>query len=78
MMKTWQICLVIVLIVCLPLLSACGLFGKSKAEKEREYQELQIEAYNQQVEIYNQQQEEYRQALQEALQEWAEEAYGSK
>jgi len=35
-MKIWQIGLVVVLVVCLVLLSACGLFGKSKAEKERE------------------------------------------
>jgi predicted Abi (CAAX) family protease len=77
-MKIWQICLVIVLVVCLTLLSACGLFGKSKAEKEREYQEKQVEAYNQAIEIYNQQQQEYRENLQEALQEWAEAAYGSQ
>jgi hypothetical protein len=77
-MKILQICLVIVMVVCLTLLSACGLFGKSQAEKEREYQEMQIEAYNQQVEAYNQQQQEYREALQKALQEWAEAAYGSQ
>ena len=77
-MKIWQMCLVIALVLCLTLLSACGLFGKSKAEKDREYQEQQIEAYNQAVEAYNQQQEEYRESLQKALQEWADAKYNNQ
>ena len=77
-MKIWQMCLVIVLVVCLPLLSACGLFGKSQAEKEREYQEQQVEAYNKAVEAYNQQQQEYRENLEKALQEAAESIYGNQ
>ncbi len=75
-MKTRHLVLLIVLVVCLPLLSACDLFGgKSDAEKKREYYQQQIDAYNQAREIYRQQQEKYYEDLQKALQDLAEQTY---
>ena len=78
-MKTRIFALLMGLVMCLSLLSACDLFGgKSEAEKQREYYQQQVDAYNQQQEINRQQQEEYYRQLEESLQEWAEATYGNQ
>ena len=75
-MKTGYKVLVVVLILSLPLLSACDLFGgKSSAEKEAEIYQQQVDAINEAREIYRQQQEQYYQDLQEALQDMYEQHY---
>ena len=75
-MKIRYLCLLIALVMCMPLLSACDLFGgKSKAEKQQEYYQQQIDAYNEAREAYRESQEQYYKDLEKALQEWAEAAY---
>jgi ABC-type transport system involved in cytochrome bd biosynthesis fused ATPase/permease subunit len=67
--------LLAILLVTMLVLSACDLFGTSRAEQEREYYEQQIEAIKKAQEIHRQQQEEYNQRLKEGLEKWSE-AYG--
>jgi hypothetical protein len=78
-MKTGLLVILIALVLCLSLLSACDLFGgKSDAQRQQEYYQQQVDAYNQEQEAYQQQQEEIRKALEEALQEWADTSYGNQ
>ena len=70
MIRIWRSILMVILLVTLPALSACDLFGGSK-DKEREYYEQQLEYYKQVQEANNKAREEYRKQLQEGLEEWA-------
>jgi hypothetical protein len=70
MMKIWQVIILAVLLVSLPVLSACGLFGGSNDEEE--YYRQQLEAYRQQQEDYRKYQEEYYKRLEEGLNEYLE------
>ena len=74
-MKIWRAILLAILLVTMPVLSACDLFGNSRAEQEREHYQRQIEAIQKAQEIHRQQQEEYNKRLQEGLEKWSE-AYG--
>lgn len=76
-MKTRVLIVLMALVLCLSLLSACDLLGgKSEAERQQEYYEQQIEAFNQAQEAEQKRQEELREALETALQEWADATYG--
>ncbi|MCK4273604.1 MAG: hypothetical protein KAW90_01835 [Dehalococcoidales bacterium] len=70
-MKKWHIVPLAILLVSLPFLSACDLFGGG--DSEREYYEQQLEAYKKVAEANQKAQEEYRKNLQEGLQQWTEE-----
>ena len=74
-MKTWQALLLVILLVTMPVISACDLFGggKSKAEREQEYYQQQLDAIREAQEIQRQQIAEQNQRLQEALQEYVDE-----
>ena len=76
-MKLWQGIPVAVLLVLLPVLSACDTLGlgDSQAERERAHYEEVLKAYNEQQEAYRKQQEDYNERLQQGLNEWSE-AYG--
>jgi hypothetical protein len=76
-MKLWQGIAVAVLLVLLPVLSACDLLGvgDSQAEKERAHYEKVLKAYNEQQEAYRKQQEAYNEQLEQGLNEWSK-AYG--
>jgi len=76
-MKIWRVILLAILLVTMPALSACDLFGlgNSRAEQEREIYEQQIEAIKKAQDIQRQRQEDYQRRLQEGLEDWAE-AYG--
>ena len=76
-MTVWRVILLAVLLVTMPFLSACDLFGlgNSRAKQEREYYEQQLEAIQKAQEIHRQQQEDYNRRLQEGLEKWSE-AYG--
>ena len=76
-MKTRLLVVLAVLVLGISSLSACDLFGKSDAERQQEYYQQQIEAYNQAREIRQQQQEEFNRQLEEALEEWVEATYGN-
>ncbi|MBN1176865.1 MAG: hypothetical protein JXA51_04210 [Dehalococcoidales bacterium] len=70
-MKKWVIAPLAVLLVALPFLSACDLFGGG--DSEREYYEQQLEAYKKVAEANRKAQEEYNKNLREGLQQWSEE-----
>ena len=70
-MKKWQAIVLAILLVSLPALSACDLFGGK--DKEREYYQQQLEAINKAQEAYQKQQEEYYKSLQDGFQQWSEE-----
>ncbi len=69
-MKIWQVITLVVLLVSLPVLSACNLFGGSNDEEE--YYRQQLEALRQQQEAYRKSQEEYYKKLAEGLNEYLE------
>ncbi len=69
-MKIWQAILLSMLLITMPVLSACDLFGKSRAQREREYYEEQLEAYKKVQEANRKAQEEYNKRLQEGLEEY--------
>ena len=76
-MKIRRVVLLAILLVTMPALSACDLFGfgDSRAEQEREIYEQQIKAIQKAQELQRQRQEEYQERLQEGLEKWAD-AYG--
>jgi len=66
--------LLAVMLISIPLLSACDLLGiKSKQEKEQEYFEQQLEYYNKVQEANQKAQEEYNRQVQESLQQYLDE-----
>ncbi len=71
-MKLWGI-LSIVLLVVLPILSACGTNDAEKARRKAYEDGLKI--YQEQMNAYNEQVEAYQKAYQEGLQEYLD-AYG--
>ena len=71
-MKTWKILILVVLLVSLPVFSACDLLGLG-GDDEDEYYRKQLEAYRQQQEAYKKQQEEYYKKLEEGLNKYMEE-----
>ena len=72
-MKLWKIIPLCVLVAALPVFSACGLFGQSQQDKDREYYEQQIEYYKKVQEANQKAQEEYRQKVKEGLEQYLEE-----
>ena len=76
-MKLWQGIAVAVLLVLLPVLSACEALGvgDSQAERERAHYEEVLKAYGKQQEAYREQQEAYNEQLEKGLNEWSK-AYG--
>lgn len=72
-MKKWHAILLAVLLVSLPVLSACDLLGLNKKEKEREYYEQQLEAIKKVQEANQKAQEEYYEALRKGLEEYLQE-----
>ncbi len=72
-MKSWQSVLLAMLLMMMPIFSACDLIGlgDSRAQQEREHYERQLEAYKKVQEANRKQQEAYNQQLQQGLQEWA-------
>ena len=75
-MKLWQGIPVAVLLVLLPVLSACEALGiDSQAARERAHREEVLKAYQKQQEAYRKQQEAYNKQLEQGLNEWSK-AYG--
>jgi len=70
-MKKRYAILLSILLVSLPVLSACDLFGGG--DREREYYQQQLEAYKKVQEANQKATEEYNKNLQEGLQKWADE-----
>ncbi len=70
-MKKWHALLLAILLISLPVLSACDLFGGG--ESDQEYYERQLEAYKKVQEANQKATEEYNKNLQEGLQKWADE-----
>ncbi len=65
------ILLAVLLVALAPVFSSCGIFGKSKAQYDRELYEQQIQAIQQQQAANQKAQEEYNQQLQNALNQWS-------
>lgn len=65
-MKMQHVLLLAVLLVSLPTLVSCDLFGPS----EEELRQQQIDAYQQQLEAYQKAQDEYYQNLEKSLNEY--------
>lgn len=70
-MKKWHTLPLFFMIISLPFLSACDLFGGGN--DEREYYEQQLEAYQKVAEANQKAREEYNKNLREGLQQWSEE-----
>jgi len=70
-MKKRYAILLSILLVSLPVLSACDLFGGG--DREREYYQQQLEAYKKVQEANQKATEEYNKNLQKGLQKWSEE-----
>lgn len=81
-MKIRRAMLVAILLVTMPVLSACDLFGNGDSNKDEatEYYEQQLEAYIEAQEeayraaqeAYRQAQEEYYELIRQGLEEWLE------
>ncbi len=71
-MKIWQASLLILLLVTMPILSACDLLGigSSRERQEQEYYRQQLETYKKIQEANRQQREEYNKRLQQGLEEY--------
>ncbi len=69
-MKLWQVVMIVVLLVSLPVLSSCELLGIGGKSKEQKYLEQQIELMKQQQEAAQKAQDEYYQNLQKALNDY--------
>ena len=71
-MKMWQAILLTMLLVTMPLLSACDLLGIGNAQERRqqEHYRQQLEAFKKIQESNRQQQEEYNKRLQQGLEEY--------
>jgi CHAD domain-containing protein len=74
-MKTWQVVLLALLLVTMPLFSACNLFDNSeeKRKQEEKFYQLQMEAIQAAEEANRKAQEEYYEQLQKNLEDWVEE-----
>jgi len=70
-MRKRRAILLAILLVSLPVLSACDLFGGG--DSDREYYQQQLEAYKKVQEANQKAAEEYNKNLQEGLQKWADE-----
>lgn len=70
-MKIWQVIILAVLLVSLPVLSACNALGLGGNDEEELYRQ-QLEAYQQQREAYQKYREEYYKTLEEGLNEYME------
>ena len=74
-MRVWQGILLVVLLMLVPVLSACDLLGVGgDQQRQRDYYEEQLKAVQKQREAYQKQQEAYYEARNKALKEY-EEAY---
>jgi hypothetical protein len=72
-MKKWQGILLALLIVTVPVLSACDMLGlDSKSKKQKAYEE-QMKAIQMQQEINQKAQEEFNKALQDGLNKYYQE-----
>jgi DNA phosphorothioation-dependent restriction protein DptG len=70
--KFRRIILVALLLVTIPALTSCDLFGNSK-ERERAEYERQLEYFKQVQEANQKAQEDYNERVKEGLEQWAEE-----
>ena len=70
-MKIWQAILLVMLLVTMPILSACELLGLGSSQREQEYYRQQLEAYKKIQEANQQRQEAYNQQVQQALEEYS-------
>ena len=70
-MKKRYAILLSILLVSLPVLSACDLFGGG--DREREYYQQQLEAYKKVQDANQKATEEYNKNLREGLQKWSQE-----
>jgi ribulose kinase len=67
-MKTWQAAVLVILVVTLPVLSACDLLGiGGKKASDQELYEQWVKAIQEQQEADRKAQEEYYRQIQEAL-----------
>jgi ABC-type transport system involved in cytochrome bd biosynthesis fused ATPase/permease subunit len=75
-MKIWHPILLSMLLVAMPVLSACDLLGigNSREKQQQEYYRQQLEAIQKVQEANQKAQEEYNRQVQQGLKEW-EEAY---
>jgi len=71
-MKIWQAILLAILLAATPVLSACDLLGlgNSQQEREQEYYQQQLEAYQKVQEANRKQQEAYNEQLRQGLEEY--------
>jgi len=69
-MKIWQAILLAILLVTMPVFSACDLLGIGGSKQEQEYYRQQLEAFKKVQEANRKQQEEYNQRLQQGLEEY--------
>jgi esterase/lipase len=70
-MKKWRGILLAILLVSLPVLSACDLLGTSSSkDKEREYYEQQLKAFQQVQEANQKAQEAYNESLKKGLEDY--------
>lgn len=69
-MKIWQVLVLVVLLVSLPVLSACDLLGIGGESEEEAYYRQQLEAYQKLQDAYKKQQEEYYKNLEKGLNEY--------
>ncbi|HJX13403.1 MAG TPA: hypothetical protein VJ377_07750 [Dehalococcoidales bacterium] len=69
-MKVWQVLLLAILIVSMPVLSACDLLGVGGGNKDREYYEQQLEAYRKVQEANRKAQEAYNEQVRKGLEEY--------
>ena len=70
-MKIWQAILLSMLLITMPVLSACELFGDSQEQRQREYYERQLEAYRKVQEANRKAQEAYNEQVRQGLEEWS-------
>lgn len=73
-MKKWHAILLAILLVSLPVLSACDLLGIGDSkDKEREYYEQQLKAFQQVQEANRKAQEAYNESLKKGLEDYLKE-----
>jgi hypothetical protein len=69
-MKIWQVGVIVLLLVSLPLISSCQLLGIGGKSKEQSNYELQMELMQKNQEAAQKAQDEYYQQLQQALNDY--------
>ena len=71
-MKIWQVVLLVMLLITIPVFSACDLLGigSSKQQQQEDYYRQQLEAIQKVQEDNRKQQEEYNQRIQQGLDDW--------